>query len=92
MPQADHLDAVQPQDLLAHERPAIHGHAGVSGHHAVAAGEDPGAADVPHQIRLGNSLVQHMSDQEKDPVVHSSLSKQLFIWSALLVLSLAWGL
>jgi cytochrome c551/c552 len=33
-----------------------------------------------------------MSDQEKDPVVHSSLSKQLFIWSALLVLSLAWGL
>ena len=33
-----------------------------------------------------------MSDQEKDPVVHSSLSKHLFIWSALLVLSLAWGL
>src|SRR3954470_21372117 len=33
-----------------------------------------------------------MTDQEKDPVVHSSLSKQLFIWSALLVLSLAWGL
>ena len=33
-----------------------------------------------------------MSDQDKDPVVHSSLSKQLFIWSALLVLSLAWGL
>src|SRR3954469_11633731 len=33
-----------------------------------------------------------MSDQEKDPVVHSSLSKQLFIWSALLVISLAWGL
>jgi cytochrome c1 len=41
-----------------------------------------------------------MSDQEKsgadrqdrDPVVHSSLSKPLFIWSALLVLSLAWGL
>ena len=31
-------------------------------------------------------------DQEKDPVVHSSLSKQLFIWSALLVLSMAWGL
>ena len=33
-----------------------------------------------------------MSDQEKDPVVHSSLSKPLFIWSTLLVLSLAWGL
>jgi cytochrome c1 len=33
-----------------------------------------------------------MSDQDKDPVVHSSLSKALFIWSALLVLSLAWGL
>jgi cytochrome c1 len=33
-----------------------------------------------------------MSDQDKDPVVHSSLSRPLFIWSALLVLSLAWGL
>jgi cytochrome c551/c552 len=33
-----------------------------------------------------------MTDQEKDPVVHSSLSKQLFIWSALLLVSLAWGL
>jgi uncharacterized coiled-coil DUF342 family protein len=33
-----------------------------------------------------------MSDQDKDPVVHSSLSKQLFIWSALLLLSLVWGL
>src|SRR5215467_11560853 len=33
-----------------------------------------------------------MSDQDKDPVVHSSLSKQLFIWSAVLVLSMAWGL
>jgi cytochrome c2 len=35
-----------------------------------------------------------MSDpeQEKDPVVSSSLSKQLFIWSALLLLSLGWGL
>jgi hypothetical protein len=35
-----------------------------------------------------------MSDQgqDKDPVVTSSLSKQLFIWSALLVLSLIWGL
>ena len=33
-----------------------------------------------------------MSDQDKDPVVHSSLSKQLYIWSALLVLSMAWGL
>src|SRR5579872_4454802 len=31
-------------------------------------------------------------DQQKDPVVHSSLSKALFIWSALLVLSMAWGL
>jgi len=31
-------------------------------------------------------------DQDKDPVVHSTLSKPLFIWSALLVLSLAWGL
>src|SRR5260370_22844714 len=33
-----------------------------------------------------------MSDQEKDPVVHSSLSKPLFISSALLVLSMSWGL
>ncbi|MGA2194642.1 MAG: c-type cytochrome [Bryobacteraceae bacterium] len=33
-----------------------------------------------------------MSDQEKDPVVHSSLSKALIIWSALLVLSMVWGL
>ena len=34
-----------------------------------------------------------MSDQDpKDPVVHSSLSKPLFIWSAVLVLSMAWGL
>ncbi|HUO27920.1 MAG TPA: hypothetical protein VMU80_01790 [Bryobacteraceae bacterium] len=33
-----------------------------------------------------------MTDQEKDPVVHSSLSKPLFIASALLVLSFAWGL
>ncbi len=33
-----------------------------------------------------------MSDQEKDPVVNSSLSKQLFIWSVLLVISMAWGL
>lgn len=33
-----------------------------------------------------------MSDQEKDPVVTSSLSKQLFIWSALLVISMGWGL
>jgi len=33
-----------------------------------------------------------MSDQEKDPVVHSSLSKPLFIWSAVLVLSMVWGL
>ncbi len=35
-----------------------------------------------------------MSDQEqdKDPVVHSSLSRPLFIWSALLLLSLGWAL
>ena len=33
-----------------------------------------------------------MSDQEKDPVVHSSLSKPLFISSVLLVLSMVWGL
>ena len=33
-----------------------------------------------------------MSDQEKDPVVHSSLSKPLFISAALLLLSLGWGL
>jgi cytochrome c2 len=33
-----------------------------------------------------------MSDQEKDPVVHSSLSKPLVISSVLLVLSMAWGL
>src|SRR5579862_9807581 len=37
-----------------------------------------------------------MSDQQpqqdKDPVVHSSLSKPLFFWSAALVLSLVWGL
>ncbi len=33
-----------------------------------------------------------MSDQEKDPVVHSSLSKPLFISSVLLVISMVWGL
>src|SRR5580692_6572021 len=33
-----------------------------------------------------------MSDQEKDPVVTSSLSKSLFIWLAVLVLSMIWGL
>ena len=33
-----------------------------------------------------------MNDQEKDPVVHSSLSRPLFIWSVLLVLSMVWGL
>ena len=33
-----------------------------------------------------------MTDQEKDPVVNSSLSKPLFISSALLVLSFVWGL
>ena len=33
-----------------------------------------------------------MSDQDKDPVVGSSLSKPLFIWSALLLLSLGWAL
>lgn len=31
-------------------------------------------------------------DQEKDPVVHSSLSKPLFIWSAVLVVAMGWGL
>src|SRR2546430_2741682 len=31
-------------------------------------------------------------EQDKDPVVHSSLSKHLFIWSALLLLSLGWAL
>src|SRR5229473_2704559 len=33
-----------------------------------------------------------MSDQEKDPVISSSLSKPLVISSALLLASLAWGL
>src|SRR5689334_2063119 len=33
-----------------------------------------------------------MSDQDKDPVVNSSLSTHLFIWSAVLVISLFWGL
>ncbi len=33
-----------------------------------------------------------MSDHDRDPVVHSSLSKPLFISSALLVLSMVWGL
>ncbi len=33
-----------------------------------------------------------MNEQEKDPVVHSSLSKPLMISSALLVITLAWGL
>src|SRR5215471_11653692 len=33
-----------------------------------------------------------MSDQEKDPVVSSSLSKPLFVASLLLLLSLVWGL
>ena len=33
-----------------------------------------------------------MSDPQKDPVVHSSLSKPLFISSALLVISMVWGL
>ncbi|HTS31526.1 MAG TPA: cytochrome c [Bryobacteraceae bacterium] len=32
------------------------------------------------------------ADAESDPVVNSSLSKQLFIWSVALVLSMAWGL
>ena len=32
------------------------------------------------------------SDPQKDPVVHSSLSKPLFISSALLVISMVWGL
>ena len=46
--QADHAHGVQPQDLRAHERAAIHHHAGFSGDHALAAGEDPDPADVPH--------------------------------------------
>src|SRR5690348_3309701 len=33
-----------------------------------------------------------MTDQEKDPVVHSSLSKPLFISSALLLVCLGWSL
>src|SRR3981081_351031 len=33
-----------------------------------------------------------MSDQDKDPVINSSLSKPLVISSALLLLSLAWAL
>jgi cytochrome c551/c552 len=33
-----------------------------------------------------------MSDQDKDPVVHSSLSRPLVIWSAILVISLGWAL
>ena len=33
-----------------------------------------------------------MTEQEKDPVVHSSLSKALFISSALLLLSLGWAM
>ncbi|HUE03758.1 MAG TPA: hypothetical protein VMR62_29645, partial [Bryobacteraceae bacterium] len=33
-----------------------------------------------------------MTDQEKDPVVNSSLSKPLFISAALLLLSLGWAL
>jgi len=31
-------------------------------------------------------------DQNRDPVVHSSLSRPLYIWSVVLVLSMAWGL
>src|ERR1035438_3451219 len=37
-------------------------------------------------------MSDHVSDPQKDPVVHSSLSKPLFISSALLVLSMIWGL
>lgn len=33
-----------------------------------------------------------MSDPEKDPVVSSSLSKHLFVWTALLLVSLGWAL
>jgi len=33
-----------------------------------------------------------MSDQDKDPVVSSSLSKHLAIWSLLLVISMVWGI
>src|ERR1017187_1869163 len=35
---------------------------------------------------------QNRGDQEKDPVVQSSLSKPLYISSILLVLSMVWGL
>ena len=35
---------------------------------------------------------QQNQDQERDPVVHSSLSRPLYIWSVLLVLSMGWGL
>src|SRR5664279_429549 len=37
-------------------------------------------------------MSEHVNDPQKDPVVHSSLSKPLFISSALLVLTLGWGL
>ena len=47
-PQADHQDAVQPQDLRAHERAAVRRDADLPGHHAGAAGEDPDPAAVPH--------------------------------------------
>ncbi len=35
---------------------------------------------------------QPRQDQDQDPVVNSSLSRALFIWSALALLSLGWGL
>src|ERR1019366_5438424 len=90
--QADQAHRVQQEDLLAHESVAVLRHAGVPDPDVAAAGQDAVAAGVPHQIRLDYSLVQHMTDQEKDPVVHSSLSKPLFISSALLLLSLGWAL
>ena len=56
-PQTDHQNAVQSQDLRAHERAAVRGDADLPGDHAGAAGEDPGAAFVPHQVHLGDALV-----------------------------------
>src|SRR5438445_5410821 len=37
-------------------------------------------------------MADPITDPQKDPVVHSSLSKPLFISSALLVISMVWGL
>src|SRR5947209_20393796 len=37
-------------------------------------------------------MADPITDPQKDPVVHSSLSKPLFISSVLLVISMVWGL